>query len=66
MDNNIDIENQLKLGEKQIEVEKNTFINNLLYNGVGEEMKTILETPIKISKFKIFLYKIKKFFKIFS
>ena len=54
-----DLDQDVKIFDKQIEIDKNLFIHNML-NGMGNAMKIELETPP--SKFKIFKWKIKNFF----
>jgi len=57
------LEQDIKLFDKQIEIDKNMFAYNML-NGMGDFMKRELEKPP--SKYKRFMWNIKQFFyKIF-
>jgi hypothetical protein len=53
------IEKDIKIFDKQIEVDKNMFVYNIL-NGMGDNIKRELST--KPSKFKLYTWKIKNFF----
>ena len=53
------LEQDVQLGDKQIEIDKNMFIYNML-NGLGDDMKKKLTTPS--SRHKIFVQRIKNFF----
>ena len=58
------LEQDIKILDKQIEIDKNLFAHNIL-NGMGNAMRRTLETPPP--KRKVLIWKIKEFFyKIFK
>ena len=58
------LDQDIMLLDKQINIEKNMFVYNML-NGMGDAIKRELETPPK--KRNIIMWKIKRFFyKIFN
>lgn len=65
-----DIQKEFKESEKENKVfevknesYQNDIANKLITGGLGSEIKFILNNPIKISRFKIFKFKIKSFIK---
>lgn len=65
-----DIQKEFKESEKENKVfevknesYQNDIANKLITGGLGSEIKFILNNPIKISRLKIFKFKIKSFIK---
>jgi len=56
-------ENEKKVLENKTEYSKNVLVEDLLYNGVGKEIKNTLSNPYKVTKFKLFKIKLKKIIK---
>lgn len=56
-------EKENKIFEVKNESYQNDIANKLITGGLGSEIKFILNNPIKISRFKIFKFKIKSFIK---